>query len=730
LGKRKNGLSMNGRRCHRYSTGLSGKLLVKQILKLVFLGVIGIANGPIAQAKEQIISTAPVLPREKPNVPPFSAVVDNADYIAIEAAYRALDKRQWRLARDIAQGVEDQTAADLINWQILTTKSADATFDEILSFAEKRSTWPRLERLLSRAEEVIPKDMPPLQIIAWFAGQEPMTGEGKLRLGEAFLATGQPEYGKFWIERAWVEHNFQIKREKHILKTHKKLLSKEIHEKRMTRLLWHRQHSAAKRLSSHVGRDIAALANARITLASGPGNPKKVISTVPKALRSDPGLLYDQVYGLRRRGRDEQTWPLLIDGPTDIDLMVRPDKWWTERHLQARKAHKDKDYDSAYKLAANNGLERGGDFAEAEFLAGWIALRYLDKPDVAFKHFENLEQGVSYPISLARAAYWKGRAAEAMGDTDLARREFISASGKPYTYYGQLALDHPLIAAETLILPSTMPVRDHLRWAFDAQDDVKAVKLLDEFGRKNTLRTFIYHVADNYNRPEDFALLADLTNDMHYINLSIRIAKKANQHHIALVEHSYPIREVPVYTGKGKAPDVALVFGLSRQESEFNSRAISSAGARGLMQLMPTTARITARKHHLEYDRDWLLDDPTYNQLVGMAHLSDLIKRFDGSYIMTIASYNAGALRIDRWNKDYGDPRKGEIDPIDWVESIPFKETRNYVQRVLENTQVYRGRLAGTSQPNEITSDLHRKTTTDSAMLERSNPAQLASVTD
>lgn len=686
-----------------------GKFFSDKPLKKQWLMAILLALTTSFQASPSFAEGAPVVPRVKPDVPPLSPYVDNHDYLALEAAYKAFDRRSWQAVRIHRDNIGDEVAKDLLTWKILTTKSTDATFDEILSFAEKRSTWPRMEGLLSRAEEVIPKDMKPEQIIAWFAGQEPVTGEGKIRLGEAFLATDQEAYGNYWIERAWIEHNFSYSREKDILAAHKKRLSREVHEKRMTRLLWHRQHSAAKRLLNYVSSDMRALANARIVLASGPANPTSVLNKVPTDLRGDPGLIYDQVYGLRRRGQDEATWPLLISGPTDLDAMVRPDKWWTERHLQARKALKDKDYNSAYQLAANNGLTSGGDFAEAEFLAGWLALRYLDQPEVAIKHFENLERGVSYPISLARARYWQGRAAEAMGDTTRARAEFSDAGLMPYTFYGQLALDHPLIHAQTLVLPSQEPVLDHLKWAFDTQDDIKAIRILDEFDRGSDVRTFIYHLADGYQTAEQFALLAQLAQEIGDVNHAIRVAKKASQKHIALIEYSYPTRGVPEYTGRGPAPDPALVFGLSRQESEFNPRAVSHAGAYGLMQLLPSTARLTAKKHRLQYSRNWLIDDPDYNTLIGMAHLSDLIDRFDGSYIMTIAAYNAGALRIDQWVKDYGDPRKGEIDAIDWIESIPYKETRNYVQRVLENTQVYRGRLAGTAQPNQITSDINRK---------------------
>lgn len=410
----------------------------------------------------------------------------------------------------------------------------------------------------------------------------------------------------------------------------------------------------------------------------------------------------------RRLGKDLKVRPLLLAAPGDAEGMANPDKWWIERHLQARKAHREGAYQEAYDISAKNGMTAGAKFAEAEFLAGWLALQYLNKPAAALAHFEKLETGVSFPISVARARYWQARAHEAMGDIEGARQDYLGAGEHPYTYYGQLALASPTVDAPALILPDQRPVGDDIKWSFENKDFIRAIRLLDEFDRGRDVRSFFYHYAGFLERKEDFTLLADLATELDYTHYGIRVSKKAMQKNIALVDLSYPIRELPEYGGKGAPPDPAFVFGLTRQESEFNPRAVSSAGARGLMQLMPGTARITARKHGLPYKTEWLLDDPTYNQQLGMAHLSDVIKRFDGSYIMTIAAYNAGAHRVDQWVKSYGDPRTDAVDPIDWVESIPYKETRNYVQRVLENTQVYRNRLSGQAQPLQIVEDLSR----------------------
>lgn len=675
-------------------------------------------------ASAQLVPTAGIhvsplhyqIPRQKPPVPALSDLVSNEDYKRIEGAYKALAGRHWKTARKLTMQVEDEIARDLLKWTLLTRRDTKADFAEVMSFAERRNDWPKLDTILKLAEKTIPNDMPADQVIAWFAGQEPLTGEGKLRLGEAYLALGQDEFGEVWIERAWIEHNFKKAREREILKSHKANISQGAHDKRVERLMWQRQHTMTRRVLSYAGDETKKIARARMQIAASPNTAHKTIRKLPSRLRDNAGVLFDQVYLTRRLGKDDKVRPLLLSAPGDADSMVKPERWWIERHLQARKAHNAGDYEDAYAIASNHGLTSGAKFAEGEFLSGWLALTYLGKPDAALLHFETLETGVSFPISLARARYWQGRAAEAMGDANRAREAYMNAGEYPYTFYGQLALSNPLIDAPALVLPQQQPISDDQEWTFENSDFEKAIRILDTFDRGRDVRSFFYHYASNLEHKHDFELLAELALELDYTHFSIRVAKKAMQQNIAMVDFAFPLRELPDYQGKGTPPDPALVFGLSRQESEFNPRAVSGAGARGLMQLIPSTARLTARKHGLKYSTSWLLDDPSYNTQLGMAHLSDELTRFDGSYILTLAGYNAGPHRVKRWLKDYGDPRTGDIDPIDWVESIPFKETRNYVQRVLENKQVYKNRLSGHNQPLQIAEDLAR---TDSKKLLR-----------
>lgn len=659
-------------------------------------------------AAAKISPLALQIPRQKPPVPPISTLVTDGDYKRIDQAWEAMAKRRWSTARNLVGRVEDDIARDILTWSFLTRRNTEAEFSEIMSFAERRSDWPKIDTVLKMAEAALPDDMPADQVIAWFAGQEPLTGEGKLTLGEAYLALGQDDFGKVWIERAWVEHNFGRKREKEILQAHKKNISQAAHNARVERLMWQRQHTMTRRVINYADKPTKAVARARMKIAANPNAAQKTIYKLPKNLRNDAGVLFDQVYLTRRIGKDDRVRPLLLSAPGDADGMVEPERWWVERHLHARKAHNKGDYGDAYKIAASHGLTSGAKFAEAEFLSGWLALTYLHKPDVALAHFETLETGVSFPISVSRARYWQGRAAEALGDSEKARLSYMKAGEFSYTFYGQLALSNPLVDAPALMLPDQQTNPVPVDWTFENSDFEKAIRLLHAFDRARDVRTFFYHYAGYMEHKSDFKRLANLALELDYTHFSIRVAKKAMQKNITLIGHAFPLRELPEYEGRGEPPDPALVIGLSRQESEFNARAVSGANARGLMQLIPSTARRTARKHGMRYNTSWLLDDPNYNTQLGMAHLSDELSRFDGSYILTIAGYNAGPHRVERWIKDYGDPRTGAIDPVEWVESIPFKETRNYVQRVLENKQVYQNRLAGENQPLQLAQDLAR----------------------
>ena len=649
------------------------------------------------------------IPLTKPAPPPPSDLLSETDGHALWDGLDAREKGKWMEVRTFARQISDPTAKAILNWLRFQKEGAGSTVAEVVAFQEQYPHWPRQDRLSRRAEEALTDyPMRDADVIAWFATRDPLTGEGKVRLGEAFLNSGQQIEGATWIQRAWVEHQFSRSREAEILKKYGVHLPPQAHEDRLNRLIWEQRFSDGRRMLQLVNSEARALADARLKLASRSRGAESAVTRVPANLRTDAGLLFDHARYLRRRGQEQTAIPLLLTPPTATHSITRPDRAWTERKILARKALTEGHYQEAYGLATGHGHERGVAFAEGEFLAGWIALQYLNDANRAFVHFQTLEAGVTTPISKSRGAYWMGRAAEARGRADEASSYYRQASSYPTTFYGQLATSRLSSGSVLLQLPAApTPTAAH-SGALAANDMVRAFELMNEAGEDSLARSFVIELANTLPDATGLAALADLMVERDLPNLSVRVAKIAAGRGISLPERSYPTAVLPAFTQVGKPVEPALVYGLSRQESEFNPRAVSHAGARGLMQLMPRTARAVARQIGVPYRRSGLTDDPSYNATLGSAHLSDLLDDFAGSYIMTIAAYNAGAHRVSQWVERYGDPRDPAVDPIDWMENIPFTETRNYVQRVIENVQVYRARLQGRAVDLKIEQDIAR----------------------
>lgn len=674
----------------------------------------GAWSGTLGLATAFMLSTSALasvpVPLNRPEPPPPSILLSEADGRALWDGLDAREKGKWMEVRTLARQITDPTAKAILNWLRFQKEDNGSTVAEIVSFQETYPHWPRQDRLSRRAEEALTDyPMRDADVIAWFATRDPLTGEGKIRLGEALLNSGQTVEGATWIQRAWVEHQFSRSREAEILRKYRTHLPAQAHEDRLNRLIWEQRFSDGRRMLQLVNSEARALGDARLKLASRSNGAESAVTRVPASLRADAGLLFDHARYLRRRGQEQTAIPLLLTSPTANHSVTRPDRAWTERKILARKALTEGHYQEAYGLATGHNHDKGVAFAEGEFLAGWIALQYLDDADRAFVHFQTLAAGVSTPISKSRGAYWMGRAAEARGRADEARSHYTQASSYPTTFYGQLATSRLSSNGRALLqLPaSPSPTAAH-NGALAASDMVRAFELLTEAGETSLARSFVIELANTLPDPASLASLADLMVARQLPNLSVRVAKIAAGRGISLPDRSYPTAVLPAFTQVGKPVERALVYGLSRQESEFNPSAVSHAGARGLMQLMPRTARAVARQIGVPYRRASLTDDPGYNATLGSAHLSDLLGDFAGSYIMTIAAYNAGAHRVSQWVERYGDPRDPAVDPIDWMENIPFTETRNYVQRVVENVQVYRARLNGQSADLRIEQDIAR----------------------
>ncbi|PHS23849.1 MAG: transglycosylase [Robiginitomaculum sp.] len=644
---------------------------------------------------------AEYVPSAKPDFAISSPLKDGIEFYNFRNAMRAASNDEWGAVRGYKAGISTPAGRDLLLWR-LAVEDRNAGFFELKEAVETLKGWPRHNKIRIEAEKKIDDSgMNPEFIIKYFDQWPPLTGTGKLAFAHALKTKGFIEETKAQIRSAWHNNTLSKDNERKLLNTYGDYLTSKDHIIRADKMIWGRHRSEAYRMLNRLHGADKALATARYKLMRNAKGIDAAVRRVPKAYESDGGLLYERTRWRRRHGLVEEATEFALNLPEGSLNKVAAKRMWSERHLLARRALKDGDFATAYTLAAGHGMTKGAEFAAGEFLAGWLALQKLQDPILALSHFTRLKNGVSTPVSLARAYYWIGRAEQAMGAVEDAQTAWQKASKHDFTYYGQLAAQK--LGGKTLDLGKDPQPTAMQRTDFKNNLQIQALKLIGLSGNRTLYRTFSYHLDDILPNAVDHVMLAALAQEMGQKRAAMRAAKAALWRGEVLPDSAWPIISLP----DGLPVDRAFLLALMRQETELDPKAVSRVGAQGLMQLMPATARHTARAIGTRYRKSWLTSDPAYNVRLGAAHLQELLDEFNGSYILATVSYNAGKTRAYRWIREYGDPRT-DADPIDWVESIPFSETRNYVQRVLENVQVYRHRLAGAPVPISIWDDLNR----------------------
>ena len=635
---------------------------------------------------------------------PAADHLSERDALWTQKVLRAIDIGNWTMARKFAKRVKAPLASNLLTWARLTSASPKVNFDQVAAFIKQNPDWPGQVRLRHRAEEAMKPDMPADQVLVWFADHPPLSADGMTRLGAALLASGEAANGREVLREAWIAGNFTKVRERVFYKNFRHLLTRDDHLRRLDRLLWEGRYWPVRRMLWKVNPGYRALGNARIHLRRKAGNVDRLIEQVPVEYKDDPGLIYERLRW-RRLNRKDNAFEIVLNPPPD---MVRPDAWWKERSVLVRRAVKKGHITDAYKIASGHGLVAGPEYADAEWLSGWIALRFLGDAKAAKVHFAKLYFSVRYPISLARAAYWSARAEEALGYYDAAAGWYDRAAQHRTTYYGQLAAAQRR-PGSSLRLPEEPEVNGSVEPEFSGHELVLVIRLLGEIGERDRVKPFIMRLSQLSDDRGWKSLTAKLARFHGRLDLSVAIAKKANRSGMQMLESGYPMVTPPAMHPKAEAkrPESALVLAIIRQESAFQINAESRAKAQGLMQLLPRTAKGIAKRLGVRYSRHKLTNEPDYNLILGQAYLAQLLDDYNGSYVLALAAYNAGPGRVKRWLRNNGDPRQTEIDAIDWVELIPIEETRNYVQRVLENLQVYRMRLAETEIALSLDNDLH-----------------------
>jgi|APTNR8051073442_1049403.scaffolds.fasta_scaffold09754_3 soluble lytic murein transglycosylase len=639
--------------------------------------------------------------------PAAATFVPDGDAGLARAALQAAAQGNGFAALNRAHGLSDPLARDLVLWRAAREKDSGLSFSEITRFVHAHPTWPNQTLIRQRAEESLDDAARTSDVLNWFDAFPPLTTAGRLRYAAALKAVGRDSDRSALVRTTWRDdRTLSPKDESALLAAHGNLLGTDDHAARLDTLLWAGKTTQARPLLDRVPADTRAIGQARIGLQTRTMTPDQAYALLPTHEAPPPALIYDTVQWLMAEDNDTDALTLLADyrGP-----VPQPELWWDLRARLARRGLTAGDAETAYQAIARHGLESGADFADAEWLAGWIALRFLGRPEVAAGHFHNLYEGVSYPISRARGAYWTGRANHDAGRAAEGDRWYRLASEHPTTFYGQLAALALAPGDRTLRLPPAPLPTSEQRRQVAGHPFTRAIRMLAAWDEPHLLTPWLTSLAAEDTSPGWKQAVADLARDLGRPELRVAVAKKAVNEQVTLIADGYPLVPVPPVT-QPHAPSIepALVLGIIRQESTFNTDAVSRAGARGLMQLMPDTARQVASTLRVGYAPQDLTGRPAYNIQLGTAYLSTLLKRSDGSYVYSIAGYNAGPGRVTTWRLDNGDPRGDLHRTVDWIEMIPFSETRNYVQRTLENVQVYRARLDGPGNALQIDRDLMR----------------------
>ncbi|MDG1532242.1 MAG: lytic transglycosylase domain-containing protein [Paracoccaceae bacterium] len=614
-------------------------------------------------------------------------------------------------SRDLARAMQDMRSGDwnsvkmprdrlaraLVDWHRL--RDQHGQFSEYVAFMQAHPIWPGMPLLQKRGEQSIKASTPARDVIAYFENQKPRTAYGALKYAQALTKSGRTgDAGKAILD-GWENMNMDAALQAQYLAEYPKTLRKA-HERRLDNLLWAERLNEATRMFDLVSTGWQKLARARIGLRRKENGVDAMIAAVPASLADDGGMAYERFIWRMTKGRYSDAATLII-AQSKAKKLGKPEVWGPRRRNLARQLMRDGQVKTAYQVASIHGLTEGSDFADLEWLAGYISLRKLNRPGPSLDHFARHQKAVASPISLSRAGYWIGRAYEAMGDNTQANRSFTAAAEHQSAFYGQLAAEKMGIATD----PALLGKKRYPGWesaSFVKTESFRGGLLWLAAGEQALARRWFVHLCERLTAHE-MGQLADLAFDLGQPNIALMVAKYAARENIVLQRAYYPVTNI----AKLNLPaPTELNLSIARRESEFDPTAQSGAGARGLMQVMPGTAKLMAKETGQPYQLSRLTSDGDYNASLGSAYLQRLIKEFGYNLPLVTAGYNAGPGRPRGWIGKYGDPRSRRVDVVDWIEHVPFNETRNYIMRASESVPIYRMRLKGKVENFRLSQEL------------------------
>jgi len=624
-----------------------------------------------------------------------------ADKDTLENVIELVRKRKAGDATNYAASISDPVARKLAEWIILRSEDNGATVERYRAFLSANPSWPSQTFLRRRLEAAMWDDRRDESVAwSWFENESPISAKGRFTLARAMLARGDRANAERLVREAWRSDPMSEDTENNALDQFGALLTAGDQKARMDTLLYGSENEAALRAAKRLGAGYIALAKARIAAVKKAPNARALLDAVPRELHNDPGFIFSKIQLLRREEKFAEAAQLMLAAPKDPNRLYNLDEWWIERRLLARKMIDTEEFRSAYLIARDAALPSRDIYkTEQEFTAGWIALRFLNDPATAAQHFARIGVGSVNPTTLARAGYWQGRAAEAAGRQQEARNAYARAAEQSTSYYGQLA-------RAKLGLPQIELNSQPRGRGAERLEIVRAAQLLYELDEREMAIPMLADMGENGD-PEALAGLGEITQRYSDARGMLLLGKAALNRGLPFDFYAYPVNGIPQFTPIGPEVERSIVYAIARQESAFNPSVVSPAQAYGLMQVTPDAARYVCKRHGATYDLGRLKNDSVYNATLGSAELGGLLEDYRGSYIMTFAAYNAGRGSVKKWVDRYGDPRDSKVDAVDWVELIPFSETRNYVQRIMENLQVYRARFGGGTRL-QIEADLRR----------------------
>ncbi len=608
----------------------------------------------------------------------------------LSSALQAANSGDWTAAR--ARAVHAAPIAmELVQWQAL--RAGEGSFEEYRGFLANNAHWPLINTVARRAEALLARQ-DAATVLEFFADRTPVSPEGWLSLVFALRESGQAAEAEVMAARIWREEVLGAEAELQLLRRFEDTIA-PYHAARVDMLLWQGERAAARRHLERLEDGPRQVARARIALQERASGVDALVASVPENLQNDPGLMHDRFqFRMRARNHDGAA-ELILAQSRAAQGLGDPEAWGRNRVFLVRQAFSEGEYQRAYDLATPNGLEDGLSFVDLEFLAGFIALEFLNDPKKALPHFRALQVRSTSPITLGRSGFWQGRAHEALGDEEMARAAYEFGAEHQTSFYGQLAAERLGMSLDPVLVngPEYPDWRDT---SLAESDLLAATLLLRAAGHWHEARRFVLFLARQLETEAELGALTDLMLALDEPNFALNIAKIAVQSEIILPRAYFPVTDL---AEASFAVPMDLVKAIARRESEFDPAVVSPADARGLMQVLPGTGEMMARKLNLPFDASMLTRDPEVNAKLGAAYLEELREEFGPSLALVAAGYNAGPGRPRQWVPRLGDPRDSKVDILHWVESVPFAETRNYIMRVAESLVVYNSRLAGSPQP-------------------------------